>query len=126
MDTFSVLIVALFGLLLLWAYRKFTESERQKDRERQGAEARRISECEDVVRYFANYHGYIARSVVTKKELQERIDAGISADELTDFIADRMFGLEGLELGQDVREGIGIPVMLPEQYRDKHLYVIGK
>ncbi|MGP8321753.1 MAG: type IV secretory system conjugative DNA transfer family protein [Methanosarcinaceae archaeon] len=89
-------------------------------------ELKRLSDCEDVVRYFANYHGYIARSVVSKNELEEMIEKGVTASELADFIAERILNSEGLNLGYQKIGDSSIPIILPNQFRDKHIYIIGK
>lgn len=90
------------------------------------AEAKRLAECEEVVRYFANYLGYIARSVVSKSELEKVIDSGASAVSLADFISDRILEVDGLSLGDQYLGETRIPVILPDEYRDKHIYIIGK
>lgn len=93
---------------------------------RKKAEQQRLAECEEVVRYFANYQGYIARTVVSKNELEDFIDSGASADRLADFITDRIIAARGLNLGFQHFGNVRIPLILPQQYLDKHIYIIGK
>jgi hypothetical protein len=93
---------------------------------RQAADAKeqqRITGCGEVVRHFANSYGQLARSVVSREELQEKIDSGILPDDLDDFIAEKIRSARGIELG---RHGDGLPVILANEQREKHLYVIGK
>ncbi len=90
------------------------------------AEGQRISDCHDVVRYFANNLGYIARSMVTRKELKTKIDQGILAADLCDFVLERLNEVNGLVLGNQPTGYADFPVILPDKYRDKHIYVIGK
>jgi hypothetical protein len=118
----SLVLVA----ILVWIVRRTLQSDRRQDGERKAAEAKRRSECDEVVRYFANVHGYLARQVVTREELGEKIDSGASADELSRFIVGRMRDVEGPELGYQQLGRTQTPVILPTQYRDKHVYVVGK
>ena len=85
-----------------------------------------MSACAEVVRYFANYQGYLARSAISKVEIEQLIDSGVSAEELAQRIIDRMEQLEGLRLGYQAVGETKIPVILPDDLRDKHIYVIGK
>ncbi|SYZ71876.1 hypothetical protein TRIP_C10075 [Candidatus Zixiibacteriota bacterium] len=117
-------------LAVLWflfrAFRRDAERRKQAALDREASESRRLSECEKVVRYFANYQGYIARSVVSREELEEQIDSSMSSDDLCSFIAGRISAVGGIELGFQGIGRSGIPVILPEEYRDRHIYVIGK
>ena len=122
----AVIVVVVAIVLLIWYGKRSSEAQRREDRERKAAEARRLSECEEVVRYFANFHGYLARQVVSREELEQKIDEGVSADELSQFISERMYEIEGLELGYQATGYSQAPVILPEQFRDKHVYVVGK
>ncbi len=127
----EALIPIILVAIIIFAVRRFLAnrdaSKRRKALRLAGeAEARRLSECEDVIRYFANCHGYIARSVVSKRELEEMIAEGATAPELSDLISERILGTEGLNLGYQDAGQLSIPVILPNQYRDKHIYVVGK
>ncbi len=124
MDTVAVIIVlAVGGGMFLWYQSKLAEEKRRKARQAEEAERKRLQDCEEIVRYFANCYGYLARAVVSRDELVEKIDAGVTAHELQGFIASRMMEVDGVELGT---HGSGLPVILPNEYRDKHLYVVGK
>ncbi|SYZ73725.1 hypothetical protein TRIP_C50006 [Candidatus Zixiibacteriota bacterium] len=117
-------------LALLWflfrAFKRDAERRRTTALDREVSESRRLSECEKVVRYFANYQGYIARSVVSREELEEQIDSGSTADILCSYIFDRISQVKGIELGIHGIGNNGMPVILPDEYRDKHVYIIGK
>lgn len=127
MDSVAAVIVAIVALsLFIWYSNKSSEARRREERERKAAEARRLSECEEVVRYFANFHGYLARQVVSRDELERKINEGVEADELSHFISGRMYEIEGLELGYQATNYSQAPVILPNQFRDKHVYVVGK
>lgn len=95
-------------------------------RNARNAEQQRVEECAQVVHFFADHLGYIARSVVGRDDLAELIDAGITADELADFIADRIAEVDALELGVHASIGARVPVKLMEHYRDRHIYIVGK
>lgn len=112
--------------LIVWIFSKLFEWHRWQERGRKVAEEQRLLGCEEVVRYFVNFHGYLVRPVVSRVELEERIESGISPDGLTNFIIERMLKVEGTELGYQRLGESELPVILPAHYRDKHLYVIGK
>lgn len=124
-DIFMVLVY----ILAIALYLIHVKKKRQKRKDlffSKEAEAIRLSECEEVIRYFANFHGHIARSVVSKDELEKTIAEGATAAELSDFIAKRILNTKGLNLGFQDTGFSDIPVILPNQYRDKHIYIIGK
>lgn len=124
MEAFSIiLILAIGGGIVFWYQGRIAEQMRRQARLAEEDDRLRLADCEDVVRYFANSYGYLARAVVSRDELAERIDAGATAEELQGFISDRMMSVDGIELGS---HGSGLPVILPDEYRDKHLYVVGK
>ena len=124
MEAFSIiLILAIGGGIVFWYQGRIAEQKRRQNRLADEAERQRLADCEEVVRYFANSYGYLARAVVRRDELAERIDAGATAEELQGFISDRMMSVDGIELGS---HRSGLPVILPDEYRDKHLYVVGK
>lgn len=120
----------IYGFMAIGAFIFFLSLIRKSDvaqeRRRKEAESRRLADCEGVIRYYANKHGYIARSVITRKELEEIIDSGASADELGDVIAKRIVEVKGLNLGYQQTNGTRFPVILPDEYRDKHMYIVGK
>lgn len=125
----AVVITIFIAVAIFLAYRYHVQqarSERHMARLRTQEESRRLEECENVVRFFANYLGYIARTVVSKDELAERIRAGATAVELEDFLIERIAGTKGPELGTHALAGDNIPVILPDTLRDKHMYVVGK
>lgn len=93
---------------------------------RERAERQRLEACGQVVLDFANHLGYIARQAVSREELSNLIDRGASADELAQTIADRIEALPGLTLGYHPFPGSPIPVKLTQEFRDRHLYLVGK
>lgn len=120
METVLVLVTI---LVAIWFVRRIHKKLVDRDRK---AEARRLAACEEVVRSYANHLGYIARSVVSREELEKIIDSGASADYLGDFISDRILEVDGLTLGDQQIGETTIPVILPDKYRDKHIYIVGK
>lgn len=107
----------------IWYFRRIYKKSEARAKK---AEARRLAACEEVVRSYANYLGYIARSVVSREELEKIIDSGASADYLGDFISSRILEVDGLILGDQQIGESTIPVILPDKYRDKHIYIVGK
>jgi hypothetical protein len=84
----------------------------------------RLDGCQEVVMWFANHMGYIAREVITRDELEEKIDNGISKDDLVKELNERIDALPGVVLGTQMYQGW--EVKLPYSWRDRHAYVVGK
>ena len=89
------------------------------------AEAR-LKACQEIVRYFSDRVGYSARLVVSREELQKTIEAGATPDDLINLFTARLEAFQGLMLGQHGPELGSLPVKLPEAYRERHVYVVGK
>lgn len=125
----AVLVIVILAIVIGAAYHYQSNQDalaRKAAREKEEAERKRVEDCKDVVRYFANYHGYIARSAINREELETAIDSGASADQLWDLIIGRIDGVDGMQLGYHKAGSGRFPVILPQEYRDKHVYVIGK
>lgn len=122
----------LFWLLVLggaafWYYKKV--QKRRKEEERRAlekAEKKRIEQCGEVVLFFANHLGYIAKECITRNELEELIDSGIEADELANEIWSRIEDKKGIVLGYQSFGEFQQDVKLTQKYRDRHVYLIGK
>jgi len=63
----STIIVTLF--YFVFSYSKPHRGKKQKEQE--ALEKKRLAECEEVVLFFANNLGYIARQCISKGELGE-------------------------------------------------------
>ena len=68
------------GLILHKRARSRAEEARRKA---EAAERKRVQECGEVVLFFANHFGYIAKQCISRDELEELIDDGISPEELS-------------------------------------------
>ena len=90
------------------------------------AEERRLEECGQVVLFFSNHLGYIAKSCISREELEQLIDQGVEADDLAREIVRRIEAQEGLLLGWQSFGGRRYEVKLPDSYRSRHLYVVGR
>jgi hypothetical protein len=90
------------------------------------AENQRIAGCRDVVLYFANCMGYIARECMSREELEQRIDNGIQPQELESEIIRRIAATPGIILGTPAIGEHPLPIKLPYSLRDRHVYIIGK
>lgn len=123
LDTLLYLILIVFIIWLVHLIRKIYSKSLRLSKQ---THAIRLAECEKIVKYFANNHGYIARSVVSREELREQIETGISANTLKSFIEERILKAEGLSLGYQLVDQTQLPVVLPDKYRDKHIYIVGK
>lgn len=123
MDTLLYLFLT---IVVIWLLHLLLKSHTTSPRDKEQAEATRLADCEEIIRYFANNHGYIARSVVSKEELRNQIENGTTANDLRSFIADRILKSKGLALGYQLMNQTQLPVILADKYRDKHIYIVGK
>ena len=122
------LLVAIGGGLLVVrsAETRSSEVAAKVAREAERAERQRVEECGEVVLFFANRLGYLARERVSRDELSRWIDEGISPNTLADRIWKACGEVDGLVLGEHALGNARIPVLLPESLRARHAYVIGK
>lgn len=127
-------ILALFGFVLIGAIvaaAAFVHSRRQayaraeEWRQLQAAERKRIEACGQVVLSFANRMGYIARTCISKEEIGNLIDGGISPDRLAHTIGNRIDSVDGLVLGYHPGAS-GVDVKLTDDHRQRHIYIVGK
>ena len=129
---FAVVIMMVFSTGLLWlmilTYKKAKARDEEEIRkaEADAAERRRLKECGEVVLFYANNFGYIAKQCISRDELEELIDDGISPEELSEEIADRINATEGMVLGYQPFGEWRFDVKLTEHYRDRHVYIVGK
>ena len=70
------------GIVGTIIYRKTKRRAEEARRKAESAERKRVQECGEVVLFFANHFGYIARECISRDELEELIDSGISPEEL--------------------------------------------
>lgn len=127
----GLLVLAIYGgviggAIVWWVRRKTRARELAEQKEREQAERERLEACGEVVRFFANQVGYVARQAISRTELERRIDGGALADDLSKEIVDRISTIPGVQLGKQGFAEFEVPVLLPEAYRDRHVYVIGK
>lgn len=123
-----------FFLLLLFAGiaiglvagARHNQHQREAQTHAAAAERQRLEECGEVVLFFANHLGYIAREVISRDELAALIDDGCSAAELATAIGDRIAETSGLTLGYHALGESAVEVKLTDERRTRHLYIIGK
>ena len=87
-------------------------------------ENQRLAGCREVVMNFINHLGFIVRECMSREELEEKIDSGISPQELEWEIHSRIQKIPGIVLGTFGRNGCDIKQ--PMSIRDRHTYIIGK
>ena len=122
-----ILVAGSLGGFCYHQVRKHREAATAARRLQERAERKRVDECGEVVRYFANHFGYLARQCIRREELESLIDSGITSQELTTEIIRRMDEHQGLVLGfQPVAGEDGHVVKLTQEFRDRHIYIIGK
>jgi Helicase HerA, central domain len=93
--------------------------------EEETAEQTRRADCDRALAQVLKSQGHIARSVISRKELEAKIDSGIQGQDLYWEIQDRIEQCPGLVLGDNAYQA-EVPVKLPLFLRDRHMYIIGK
>src|SRR5438128_12393308 len=71
-------------------------------------ENQRLAGCREVVLEAINHLGFIARECMSREELEEKIDSGISPDALRGELHTRMQAIPGIVLGTFGRNGYDI------------------
>ena len=91
-------------------------------------EVSRVAGCKQVVLEFAEAFGYIARNVIDKKELEDKIyTEKVTSEELAGEIHKRIAEVPGIHLGERPNgDGKPFDVKLPFSMCDRHIYLIGK
>jgi hypothetical protein len=82
--------------------------------------------CEKVVRQFLNTHGFLAREVATRAEVEGWIADGVAPRQLERRLADRAAAVAGPLLGYQVSRDGRVPVRLPQGLRARHIYCVGR
>jgi hypothetical protein len=95
-----------------------------KAQKRERDETRRIAGRREVVLHFINNLGFIARECMSREELEEKIDGGITREELYQEIHSRIQKVPGIILGTYGHNNVEIKQ--PFSVRDRHTYIIGK
>lgn len=125
-----ITLLVLLAPLVLWGgirYRRSQgEARRREEREAAAAEDRRVRECGEVVLFYANNLGYIARQAVGRDELEGLIEGGVSPGRLSDILAERCAAVDGPILGHQFHGDARLPVCLPEGLRTRHVYMVGR
>jgi len=127
MAGFLLILILVAVLIGGWIASNQAAQRREAERLRkQAEERRRVEACGEVVLFFANHLGYIARSLISREELSDLIDAGVTAPELASEIAERIEATDGLTLGYHAFGDSRIDVKLTAEHRQRHLYIVGK
>jgi hypothetical protein len=123
-------LLVLVGVGAVWLALRYHahrgEVGRRAEREAAASEERRVRECGEVVLFYANSLGYVARQTIDREELDELIEGGVSPDRLSELLAARCAAIEGPLLGHQFIGEARIPVCLPESLRTRHVYMVGR
>lgn len=95
-----------------------------KSQKHEEDESRRLAGCREVVLDVINHLGFIARECMSREELEEKIDRGITPEALAQELDKRIRALPGILLGTYGRNGYEIKQ--PFSVRDRHTYIVGK
>ena len=89
-DALSTLLAFLIigGVAGVLIYKHYKRRAEEKGRQLKRDERKRLEMCAEVVLYYHNNFGYIAKQVITREELEALIDAGASPLELANIIGE--------------------------------------
>ena len=105
----------------------YKKQREQTQRERKRLERQRVEGCAEVVLFFHNHFGYIAKQVISRTELEALIDGGVDPTELAELIGERIGAQDGVVLGyQSFPDCPPLPVKLTLPLRERHIYIVGK
>ncbi len=122
-----IIAIAVIGVVVLFVVLSSNAKRVEEERlRREREEQERLEACGQVVLFFANELGYIARQCINRNELDRLIDSGVSAEQLAGEIGRRIAACDGLVLGYQSFGEAQIDVKLTQDFRDRHVYVIGK
>lgn len=122
--------VVLAGLVLfisLWNRDREAKKQRERFQEDhlERAEQERLAACAEVVEFYLSNFGFIVREVISSGVIEALVkDEKVEADDLFGMIAMEMMDYEALQLGT-WRES-DVPVKLKQDFRDRHVYIVGK
>lgn len=121
-----VLLITILLIVLAVAAVRSGQHRQEQERRAQAAERGRVEECGQVVLFFANHLGYIARDAISRPELASLIDAGRTGRELAEIISERINEIPGLTLGYHALGDCALEVKLTDERRARHVYIVGK
>lgn len=121
-----IVLVIVGGIVFAVSSASSARTAEEYKRKRERAEEERLKACGEVVLFFANNLGYIARQCMSRDELDELIDSGISAEDLATQLGGRIATVDAMTLGYQSIGDSRIDVKLTQDFRDRHVYVIGK
>ena len=122
----AVLLALVSVPIILYRRAKLRHEKERLKAQAEVAEQNRIKECGEVVLFYANHLGYIARECISRDELEELIDDGITPEDLSTEIIDRMESVDGILLGYQPFADWNFDVKLTQHYKDRHVYIVGK
>ena len=121
-----VLILVLALVVVGVAASQSSKRRREEEQLRAREERRRVEACGEVVLFFANHLGHVARDAISREELGGLIDGGIGPEALAGEIRSRIGMIPGVVLGHQAFDGCEVEVKLTPEHRARHLYVVGK
>lgn len=124
--TILVVLIIVVLIVVVAAAAQHNRDRQEQERKAQATERQRVEECGEVVLFFANHLGYIARDAISRRELATLIDAGRTGKELAEVISERIDEIPGLTLGYHALGDCAVEVKLTDERRARHVYVVGK
>ncbi len=120
-----VIGISLVAGLIVYAVRYAKEVEKWRH-QMQANEHRRLEECRGFIHEFARCYPEIEANALSKHELESKAIGGAQKDELIKFIKETVSKSDLFRLGAVNDKFLDLPVILSDDIRDKHVYVIGK
>jgi hypothetical protein len=86
-------------------------------------EVTRLAKCRQMVLQLREDLGYIAAEAISMEEVNAKIKAGITDEELAVLILSRIDKVPGITLGKRHFQNMTYDMKLPYSLRDKHVYI---
>jgi len=123
----TLILILIIGVIAgIWYFNKQKEIQRQAERSQKRGEKKRIEACAETILYFHNNLGYIVKDCISRSELANMLDRGYTAETLKAEIMARINQRDGMTLGFHSLAGGQINAKLLPEFRERHIYIIGK
>ncbi|MBZ0267404.1 hypothetical protein K8I85_04565, partial [bacterium] len=120
-------------LILYWLidrvvcfFRGLGEKERLQKYEAERKARSQSSNNEQMAREVLDRFGYVVSEVLSGREIREIVYATEDPEDVAVRLLQPCFEVEGVRLGVHPLPGCDVPIILPESYRERHAYIVGK
>ncbi len=120
-------------LLLYWLINavisivdRFAEKERLQTYEADRKARAQAVGNEAVARDILDRFGFVVSEALSSREIRQIVSSTEDSEDVAVRLLQPCFEVEGVRLGVHPIPGCDIPIVLPESYRQRHAYIVGK